>query len=62
MGISKDVGKPSQNTLGFPRLFPTWVENLTNLPENGVIPLSPTLNNKNNLNYVSKLFRREGVD
>jgi hypothetical protein len=62
MAINVYVGKTSYIALGFPRLFPTMVENLANLLENGVIPLSPTLNNKNNLIFESKLYRREGVD
>jgi len=62
MGITIGVGKTSQNTLGFPQLYQGIGAKQSNLQESGVIPLSHTLNNKNNLLYISKLFRREGVD
>ena len=62
VGITIGVGKTSESTRGFPRLYPAQSLKLGNLQECGVMPLIPMLNNKNKLFKVSKLFRREGVD
>ncbi len=62
VGISVGMGKTSESTLGFPRLYPARSLKLGNLRERGVMPLIPMLNNKYKLFKVSKLFRREGVD